>query len=482
MALWKPSRKIRNSNLSFFQSVAAITILLFMMSSSTTRGYSSCQRHGLKKSVNYKLPTWAEDSFAYPPKHGRLQLGNFPTPMYRLHPTPQSRTMGEKSIMKRFEDLDIAFYVKRDDMSGGCETGGNKIRKLEFLLADAVATDHQSVVTIGGEQSNHCRATAAACRMLGLKPHLILRTSRTSDIQENKDDIGFVGNILFDRMLGSTIYTCTPGEYGRVGSVALVDCLAKYLEDKDPLMQGSPYRIPVGGSNGLGTFGYLNAVDEILEQWWSEDGDETDSDDPTIPLNHVVFACGSGGTACGLALGMALAHGAFGKSHRHTQLQGSTPPTVHAVGVCDNPDYFYSSVARIADEMGLKLPAEGGFTTEAFVRQHMFAHSGKGLGYAQSTDDELEFVSNFALETGIVLDPVYSGKAMYHFVNEILDKDPERFRGTSILFVHTGGSLGLYDKGDDLMPILQRISHSRRLDIYGKDLSNAAVDLSIFLP
>lgn len=446
------------------------------MSSSTTRGYASCcQRSGLAKSFEYNLPYWAENSFSNPPKHGRLKLGNFPTPMYRLYPTSHSIALGDQSILKRFQDLDIAFYVKRDDMSGGCETGGNKIRKLEFLLAEALADGHQSVITIGGEQSNHCRATAAACRMLGLEPHLILRTSRANDIQEEKDDIGYVGNILFDRAVGSTIYTCTPGEYGRIGSVAMVNRLANHLENKDPLKRGLPYRIPVGGSNGLGTFGYLNAVDEILEQWWNQD-DEIEGDGSTNSLDHVVFACGSGGTACGLALGMALAHGALGKSHSKSTKQGDIPPTVHSVGVCDNPDYFYSFVAEIANEMGLKLP-QGEGATESFVRQHMIAHAGKGLGYALSTDDELQFVSQFALETGIVLDPVYSGKAMYHFINEVLTKDPGKFRGSSILFVHTGGSLGLFDKGEDLLPTLQRIAPSRRLDIYGKD-SPGAVDIS----
>jgi 1-aminocyclopropane-1-carboxylate deaminase/D-cysteine desulfhydrase-like pyridoxal-dependent ACC family enzyme len=101
---------------------------------------------------------------------------------------------------------DLSFYIKRDDMTGGVDLGGNKIRKLEFLLADALANDYNSVVTIGGEQSNHCRATAAAARMVGLEPHLILRTTR------DPSDLRYTGNILIDRMVGSKIYTCTPGE------------------------------------------------------------------------------------------------------------------------------------------------------------------------------------------------------------------------------------------------------------------------------
>jgi D-cysteine desulfhydrase family pyridoxal phosphate-dependent enzyme len=430
------------------------------MASNTSTG---CSQQGLMKRFDFTLPSWAQNAFKCVPEQ-RLHLGNFPTPMYRLLPTKQSETLGSRSVLKRLEDMDISLYVKRDDMSGGLETGGNKIRKLEFLLADALAKGKQSVITIGGEQSNHCRATAAACRMLGLEPHLILRTTRADDIQSKKDEIGYIGNILFDRMVGSTIYCCTPGEYGRLGSQKIVDRLARYLEENDPEQRGEPYQIPVGGSNGLGTFGYLIAVEEILSQW--KDVDQQP------PLDHVVFACGSGGTACGLALGMALAHGAFAENDSSPSRPA---PIVHAIGVCDSPDYFYSFCARIADQMGLKLP--DGVSTESFIRSNMIAHMGRGIGYAQSTQEELDFISDFALETGIVLDPVYSGKAMYYFIKEVLMGDPESFRGKTVLFVHTGGALGIFDKGEDLLSTLSQIAPAKRLDIYGKKLENG-VDIS----
>jgi D-cysteine desulfhydrase family pyridoxal phosphate-dependent enzyme len=439
-------------------------LLSFLLGMSSSRGHSC--HHGLLKRFEYTLPSWAEGAFANPPKNGRLHLGNFPTPLYKQHPTTQSKVLGSRSVLSILSELDIGLYVKRDDMSGGCETSGNKIRKLEFLLADALATNCRSVITIGGEQSNHCRATAAACRMLGLEPHLILRTSRANDIQAGNDDIGFVGNILFDRTVGSQIYTCTPGEYGRLGSVPILARLARYLEEMDP--ENKVYRIPVGGSNGLGTYGYLQAVDETLSQWYTEND--------STSLDHVVFACGSGGTACGLAIGMALAHGALGKRHALVPPK-QKPPKIHAVGVCDSPDYFYSFVADICDEMGLTLP--DGLSTESFVRENMFVHSGKGLGYALSTKEELDFVSDFAQETGVSLDPVYSGKAMYHFMSEVLAKDPGTFRRSNILFVHTGGALGLFQstKGDNFVHKLQQASPVKRLDIYGKDLPNG-VDIS----
>ena len=149
--------------------------------------------------------------------------------------------------------------------TGGTELGGNKVRKLEFLLADALSNnDCDSVVTIGGEQSNHCRATAAASRMVGLEPHLILRTRRADAIHNNEnEDLGWVGNVLFDRMVGSTIYTCTPGEYGRLGSNKLVESVCEHLKTEQKL---NPYKIPVGGSNAIGTWGYINGVDELMQQ------------------------------------------------------------------------------------------------------------------------------------------------------------------------------------------------------------------------
>ncbi len=385
-------------------------------------------------------------------------MANLPTPLYQW---TSNKPSASSSIMKRFKELDITLYIKRDDMTGGCETGGNKIRKLEFLLADAMAKGYQKVVTIGGEQSNHCRATASACRMVGLEPHLILRTPRANQIQqaatnESEDGIGYTGNILFDRLVGSSIYTCTPGEYGRIGSKELVRRLCAHLQERSG---EKVYPIPVGGSNGMGTWGYIQGVEEVLTQWNSIEANPS--------LDHVLFACGSGGTAAGIAIGMALA---FETSQR------LPAPKVHAMGVCDDPNYFYNHIAGIADEMGLKVP--DGSSTEDYIRHHMIAHQGKGLGYAASTPEELDFISALAVETGVVLDPVYSGKAFYHFfTNELQNDEAEKYRGTNILFWHTGGALGLFDKANDLMSTMNRISSAIRLDLNGNGESNA-IDLS----
>lgn len=399
--------------------------------------FSATAMHTPNQAYPYEPPAWARDVLQNIPQHGRLVLANLPTPLYKLNSFPSVDSNDD-------DDCDITWFVKRDDCSGGPELGGNKIRKLEFLLADALANNYNAVVTIGGEQSNHCRATAAAARMVGLEPHLILRTKRANDTPE--ENFGYGGNILMDRMVGSKIYTCTPGEYGRVGSKDLVTRVCGYIESHSDKQRAYP--IPVGGSNGLGSWGYINGVEELMQQWKSD-----------TSLDHIVFACGSGGTAAGIALGVALAYGAA------TGGDADKMPIVHAMGVCDDPDYFYDYVAKIADEMGFTLSS---MDSHDFVRKHLVVHQGKGLGYAASTSEELDFVTKFAINTGIVLDPVYSGKALYHFLAEVVKNDPDEFRGKNILFWHTGGALGLYDKGDALTTTLNEVSPVKRLDVYGK--------------
>lgn len=467
----------------------------FAATSIMVRGLSTVGQP-LSKRFDYEPPPWAAGKFQNLPTHGRLHLANLPTPLYQLTPVVGrgiSSSSGVGILQRLKEEYGITMFIKRDDMSGGVETGGNKIRKLEFLLAEALAQEMEAVVTIGGEQSNHCRATAAASRMLGLDPHLILRTKRADAIYQAEQDyhqqtksedsfasIGTTGNLLFDRMVGSTIYTCTPGEYGRVGSTKLVETLCAHLEEKyadgdgdgdgdESEAKNKIYPIPVGGSNGLGTWGYLDGVEELLEQWHSILGGNEDTEQSTASppsMDHVIFACGSGGTATGICLGMGLAY----------QDNNLERPEVHAIGVCDSPDYFYEHVATIADEMGLLLD-DSYASTEDFIRQHLTAHQGKGLGYAASSPEELEFVTQFALETGIVLDPVYSGKALYHFVTHTLEDRPEDFRNSNILFWHTGGALGLFDKTSSLFDKLQDIAPAKRLDVYGKGLQGG-IDLS----
>ena len=205
-------------------------------------------------------------------------------------------------------------------------------------------------MTTGGQQSNHCRATACAARTLGLQPHLILRT--------NADSLGLTGNLLLDHMVGTNIYTCTTREYGRIGSDALVQQLCCHLQDVEG---NKAYGIPLGGSNAIGTWGYVEAVDELKLP--------LDGADSRIRLDHAVFACGRGVTAAAISIGLALC----------PMLQ----PHVHNVTVCDDPDYFYGPVTQVADEMGFRNDRLGQSTAD-FVKKSMTVHQGKGQGYALS--------------------------------------------------------------------------------------------------
>jgi len=335
------------------------------------------------------------------------------------------------------------WMIKRDDATGGLELGGNKLRKLEFLMA--VPSD--AVVTIGGWQSNHARAVTAVAKRLGREAHVILRTK-----QIPVDDT--TGNQLVHRLLGAQVYTCTPGEYGRLGSNELVRRLTKYLEEERDL---NVLPIPVGGSNAVGTWGYVLACEEFYQQ--------------CSDRQHIVVACGSGGTVAGLVLGMAL-----GAQYRQCE-----PPRIHAVGVCDSPDYFYETMSTIIDDMGFHvnmMKRKKYETTEDFVRDHVAVYNGKGKGYAVSTAEELQFIAQFAQDIGILLDPVYTGKAMYHFCTFELPKysDDDKF-----LFWHTGGGLGMYDKVNELLQSTNVLQESkvRRLDVYGKSKgSDDEVDIS----
>lgn len=352
----------------------------------------------------YTPPSWASNLKPLPPQI--VSLGHLPTPIHKWNlPNLPNNT---------------EVWLKRDDLSG-MQLSGNKVRKLEFLLADAVAQGADCIVTIGGIQSNHCRATAVAAKYLNLDCYLILRTSKVVVDQ----DPGLTGNLLVERLVGAHVQLISKEEYGQIGSVALTNTLKEKL-----LKEGrKPYVIPVGGSNSLGTWGYIEAVREIEQQVEASSG--------RLKFDDIVVACGSGGTIAGLSLGSQL---------------GSLKAKVHAYGVCDDPDYFYDFAQGLIDGL------EAGVNSRDIVN----IQNAKGLGYAMNTSEELKFVKEVAAATGVILDPVYSGKAAYGMMKDMAE-NPEKWEGRKILFIHTGGLLGLYDKVDQLNPL---IGNWGRLDVH----------------
>ena len=354
----------------------------------------------------YSPPAWARALRGAPAR--RLSLARLPTP---VAPWPVAGTGGR-------------LFVKRDDLSG-LQLSGNKVRKLEFLLAEALDRGCDSVVTVGGVQSNHCRATATAARYLGLEPHLVLRTTTRGA----QDDPGLQGNLLVDRLVGAHVHQVTKVEYQRAGSEALTAAVADRLRAEGR----KPYVIPVGGSNALGAWGYLEAVREL------------EPDVRALGITDIALATGSGGTAAGLALGTRLA----GLDCR-----------VRAYAVCDSPAYFFDHIQHCLDELGAGV---GGLGLSA--RDLLEVVDAKGAGYAQSREAELETLLRVARDTGVVLDPVYSGKAVHGLLGDLAGEDAAGGGaaaasppgGRRWLFLHTGGLLGLYDKADQLQPLVERL-------------------------
>lgn len=343
----------------------------------------------------YDPPSWA--SHLSPIPSHTFSLGHLPTPIHKWNlPNLPPNT---------------EVWLKRDDLSG-MQLSGNKVRKLEFLMADAVAQGADCIITIGGIQSNHCRATAVASKYLNLDCFLILRTSKAL---VDKDP-GLTGNLLVERLVGAHVDLVSKEEYAKIGSVALTNLLKERL-----ISEGRrPYVIPVGGSNSLGTWGYVEAMREI-EQQLQTAADMRGFDD-------IVVACGSGGTIAGLSLGSWLSN---------------LKAKVLAFSVCDDPDYFYDYVQGLFDGL------------DAGVRAHDIVNiqNAKGLGYAINTEEELKFVKEIACTTGVILDPVYSGKAAFGLLKDMAEH-PDKWEGRRILFIHTGGLLGVFDKTNQLTPLV----------------------------
>jgi D-cysteine desulfhydrase family pyridoxal phosphate-dependent enzyme len=325
-------------------------------------------------------------------------LGALPTPVH-----PWRRVPGVPA--------GVRLWIKRDDMSG-CTLSGNKVRKLEFLFADAMAAGADTVITVGGIQSNHARATAAAAAEAGLACHLILRASAAV---ADAADPGLAGNLLVERLSGAHVHLVSKAEYGRHGGPGLTATLA------DRLRAGGakPYVIPVGGSNAVGAWGYLAAVTEL-------EAGVPGAAVPT-PWDDLVLACGSGGSVAGLAAGVAAA---------------GLPARIHAYGVCDDPAYFE---AFVRDEHLVPMGVPDAAAVAAGVR---FIQA-KGAGYAIPRPEELDTVAAVARETGIITDATYTGKALHAFLADVAAA-PADWEGRHVLFIHTGGLLSLYDQAGDL--------------------------------
>lgn len=326
----------------------------------------------------------------------RVPLARLPTPLEPLERTG--------------EQLGVELLVKRDDQTGA-ELSGNKVRKLEFLLAEARALGCDTVITCGGQQSNHCRATALASARVGMGSHLLLRTLDPARPPAP------TANILLDRMAGAAIQWISMADW--VWRDELMAEAAARLERDGR----RPYVVPEGGSNALGAWGYVRAVVE-----------ELDPELAALPPRptSVVYACGSGGTGAGLVLGAALC----GWRERGIRVVG--------VNVCDDRDYFVRAIGRLCGEFGRAVPGAPAIAAEEIEIVDGYV----GLGYGKSRPEELAELLALARREGLVLDPVYTGKAYFGLVQE-LARD-RRCLGERVVFVHTGGLFGLFPAAEQL--------------------------------
>ena len=317
----------------------------------------------------------------------RLKLAQTPTPITRL-----------EKFSRRFDDITI--WVKRDELTG-TEVSGNKIRKLEFSIAEAVEQSCDTLITCGGVQSNHCRATAVLGVRLGLKVHLILRGEKPEAPE---------GNLLMDYLSGAEI-TYLPQARWRQH-----ENLAAELRQQYEVAGNKAYFIPTGASDEVGLWGYIAACEELKQDF---EGLGMDPD-------YIVTATGSGGTQGGLVVGKQIF---------------DMPSQVAAFNVCDDAPYFErkirEDVALWQQRYGQQLDTEGLDikTIEGYV----------GPGYGIAGPEVFQTITELASSDGIFLDPVYTGKAFHGMVSELLKGDAGQLPGArNVVFIHTGGLFGLF--------------------------------------
>jgi len=316
----------------------------------------------------------------------RLNLAQTPTPFYPLERL--SEQLGGPRI-----------WIKRDDLTGAA-TSGNKIRKLEFLLAEALANGCDTLITSGGVQSNHCRSVALLGAQLGLKVHLLLR----SDIEPIP-----VGNLLLDQLAGATISHYSLDEYRGLNK------LFAQWQDHYAKRGSKAYAIPTGGSNGTGMWGYIAAAEELSQDFQRN----------AMMPQAIVQATGSGGTQAGLMMGCQL-HG--------------IDTRVKAYAVCDNSDYFTRKVLRDLQQWQSQYSPETDIS--GLVADTCDDYVGPAYGIAG--EEVFETIKQVAALEGILLDPVYTGKAFFGMMEDIKKGKFSGQQSNDIVFVHTGGLFGLF--------------------------------------
>lgn len=320
----------------------------------------------------------------------RISLANLPTP---LEPLPRLSA-----------ELGVELWIKRDDLTG-LATGGNKTRKLEFLIADALESGADCVITAGGPQSNHCRQTAAAAAKCGLDCHLVLGGEPQPPL----------GNLLLDTLLGSQVHwTPKPNRNARMQELA------------DELAGGGkkPYVIPIGGSNSVGAVGYAVAMQELAEQ----------AATAGIAFDHVVFPTSSGGTHAGMMLGAK---------------QTNFPGDVTAISIDIATDECPAFAQELADIASGAATLMGDSDTTITADDFELDCNYLGGGYGVVGDLERNAIRRMASSEGILLGPVYSGRGFGGLLGRI--ERGQIAKGDRVLYWHTGDESALHAYAAELV-------------------------------
>lgn len=327
----------------------------------------------------------------------RLTLAQLPTPFQLL-----------ERLSAQFSGPRI--WVKRDDLTD-CALSGNKIRKLEFTLARALAQGCDTLITCGGVQSNHCRATAILGARLGLKVHLILRDDEQND---NRQLTAPDGNLFLDYLAGAEV-SIYPKSKFQTRQRELFEHWSQHYASQGRMA----YLIPTGASDGTGIWGYIRCIEELVG----------DLEQAEIQPSHIIHATGSGGTQAGLSLGCAL-----------HQLGAQ----VLGIAVCDDAAYFQHKVRTdITDWQSRYKISSLPDNLSVQVNDDFI-----GPGYSRAGPEVFTTIKKVAALEGLLLDPVYTGKAFHGMLTLI--EQGYFGEASDIVFVHTGGLFGLFAQRQEL--------------------------------
>lgn len=318
------------------------------------------------------------------------KLGFFPTPLHRLD--------------KLSEKYGHNIYIKRDDQTG-LATGGNKVRKLEYFIQEAIDKDCDTIVTAGAMQSNHCRQTAAAAALAGLKCYLYLGAIEPPV---------YNGNILLSKLLGANVHWAGDDRKGEHIPGFIDELKERGLK---------PYYIPYGGSNEIGALGYIRAVEELKNQL----------EEKQINIDQIFFASSSGGTHAGLIIGKEL----YGLN-----------ADIIGIGIDKTLIYGNTLKENIVDILKKTKPLVNS-TLDYTEKDITVIENYNEPGYGVVTDNEKRAIKLLAQTEGIILDPVYTGRAFYGMI-DMIEKDKFAPNST-ILFWHTGGIPANFYYGNELI-------------------------------